>query len=604
MGFVGQHAAHILDLQSSLQPLAVPRCQSRIALRLRYLLTSILLFAAGPGVTGPVFAQQSARVAPAEILIVHAKVYTLDPQKPWAQAVAIRHGKIQAVGRDEEVERFRGIGTKRIDAGGKLVLPGFTDCHIHFLDGSLSLGRVNLEGAKDPADIQQRLKAYAVQHPGDDWMLGRGWNYAMFGAAALPDKKYLDELFPARPVFLEGYDGHTYWANSKAMALAGIGKETPDPANGVIVRDPQTGEPTGALKESAAELVAKVIPKPNREAKLRALRSGLKWANQNGLTRVHSAGGDFPELDLFDELRQEKQLSIRFYIAYFQDPPELRQQDIEAMETARKKYHDDWIDTGAVKFMVDGVVESHTAAFLEPYSDDSSTSGPLFWDRAKYQSAVAEMDKRGFQIFTHAIGDNGIRTALDAYESAEKSDHTKDRRNRIEHIEDINAADIPRFGRLGVIASMQPLHSYPDSDTLDVWARNVGPERATRAWVWKSIFDAGGRYAFGSDWPVVTLNPWEGIRTAVTRQTAEGTPKEGFVPSQRLTVAQAVEGYTLGAAFAGHREKTEGSLVAGKAADVIIIDRNIFEIDPHTIGDTKVVTTIVGGKIVYEGDAK
>ena len=573
-------------------------------MRLPSLLTLIALLIAGPGGTRPVFAQQSTSVAPAEILIVHAKVYTLDPQKPWAQAIAIRHGKILAVGRDEEVERYRGIGTKRIDAGGKLVLPGFTDCHIHFLDGSLSLGRVNLEGAKDPAEIQQRLKAYAAQHPGNDWLLGRGWNYAMFGAAALPDKKYLDELFPARPVFLEGYDGHTYWANSKAMALAGIGKVTPDPANGVIVRDPQTGEPTGALKESAAELVAKVIPKPNREAKLRALRSGLKWANQNGLTRVHSAGGDFPELDLFDELRQEKQLSVRFYIAYFQDPPELRQQDIEAMETARKKYHDDWIDTGAVKFMVDGVVESHTAAFLEPYSDDPSTRGPLFWDAAKYQSAVAEMDKRGFQIFTHAIGDNGIRTALNAYESAEKSNHANDRRNRIEHIEDINAADIPRFGRLGVIASMQPLHSYPDSDTLDVWARNVGPERATRAWVWKSISDNGGRYAFGSDWPVVTLNPWEGIRTAVTRQTAEGTPKEGFVPSQRLTVAQAVEGYTLGAAFAGHRETTEGSLVPGKAADVIIVDRNIFEIDPHTIGDTKVVTTIVGGKIVYEGDAE
>jgi len=604
MGFVGQHAAHVLDLQSSLQPYGVPRCQSRIGLRLRYLLTSILLFASVPGVTRPVFAQQSARVAPAEILIVHAKLYTLDPQKPWAQAIAIRNGKILAVGSDEEVERYRGIGTKRIDAGGKLVLPGFTDCHIHFLDGSLSLGRVNLEGAKDPADIQLRLKAYAAQHPGDDWILGRGWNYAMFGAAALPDKKYLDDLFPARPVFLEGYDGHTYWANSKAMSLAGIGKETRDPANGVIVRDPQNGEATGALKERAAELVAKVIPKPDRVAKLQALRSGLKWANQNGLTRVHSAGGDFPELDLFDELRQEKQLSVRFYIAYFQDPPELRQQDIEAMEAARKKFHDDWLDTGAVKFMVDGVVESHTASFLEPYSDDPSTRGPLFWDPAKYQSAVAEMDKRGFQIFTHAIGDNGIRTALNAYESAERSNHTEDRRNRIEHIEDINAADIPRFGRLGVIASMQPLHSYPDSDTLDVWARNIGPERATRAWVWKSISDAGGHFAFGSDWPVVTLNPWEGIRTAVTRQTAEGTPKEGFVPSQRLRVAQAVEGYTLGAAFAGHREKTEGSLVADKAADVIIVDRNIFEVDPRTIGDTKVVTTIVGGKIVYEAGAK
>jgi hypothetical protein len=550
-----------------------------------------------------VFAQQSARVAPADILIVHAKVYTLDPQKPWAQAIAIRRGKIQAVGRDEEVERYRGIGTKRIDAGGKLVLPGFTDCHIHFLDGSLNLGRADLEGAKDPAEIQERLRAYAAKHPDDAWILGHGWNYAMFGQEILPHKKYLDGLFPERPVFLDGYDGHTYWANSKAMFLAGIGKETPNPPNGEIVHDPQTGEPTGALKESAGELVEKVIPKPDRVAKLRALRSGLKWANQNGLTRVHSAGQDFPELDLFDELRQEKQLSVRFYIAYFQDPPELRKQDIEVMEAARKKYHDEWIDVGVVKFMLDGVVESHTAAFLEPYSDDPSANGPLFWDPAKYQSAVAEMDKRGFQIFTHAIGDKAIRTAFDAYEFTEKKNHDKNRRPRIEHIEDINSADIPRFGGLGVIASMQPLHSYPDNDTLDVWARNVGPERASRAWVWKSISEAGGRLAFGSDWPVVTLNPWQGIQTAVTRQTAEGTPKEGFVPSQRLSVAQAVEGYTLGAAYAGRREKTEGSLMVDKVADVIMVDRNIFEIDPHTIGGTKVVTTIVGGKIVYEADA-
>jgi predicted amidohydrolase YtcJ len=572
-------------------------------LRLRYVLPSVLLLAAVPGANRPVFAQQSARVAPADILIVHAKVYTLDPQKPWAQAIAIRRGKIQAVGRDEEVERYRGIGTKRIDAGGKLVLPGFTDCHIHFLDGSLNLGRADLEGAKDPAEIQERLRAYAAKHPDDAWILGHGWNYAMFGQEILPHKKYLDGLFPERPVFLDGYDGHTYWANSKAMFLAGIGKETPNPPNGEIVHDPQTGEPTGALKESAGELVEKVIPKPDRVAKLRALRSGLKWANQNGLTRVHSAGQDFPELDLFDELRQEKQLSVRFYIAYFQDPPELRKQDIEVMEAARKKYHDEWIDVGAVKFMLDGVVESHTAAFLEPYSDDPSANGPLFWDPAKYQSAVAEMDKRGFQIFTHAIGDKAIRTAFDAYEFTEKKNHDKNRRPRIEHIEDINSADIPRFGGLGVIASMQPLHSYPDNDTLDVWARNVGPERASRAWVWKSISEAGGRLAFGSDWPVVTLNPWQGIQTAVTRQTAEGTPKEGFVPSQRLSVAQAVEGYTLGAAYAGRREKTEGSLMVDKVADVIMVDRNIFEIDPHTIGGTKVVTTIVGGKIVYEADA-
>jgi hypothetical protein len=573
-------------------------------MRLRYLLTSILLVVAVPGITRPVFAQQSAQVAPADILIVHAKVYTLDPQKPWAQAVAIRDGKIQAVGRDEEIEKYNGTGTKRIDAGGKLVLPGFTDCHVHFLSGALGLSRVHLEGSKDVAELQKRLHEYAAKHPGTDWIQGRGWDYAMFGSATLPDKKYLDELFPDRPVFLKGYDGHTYWANSKALSLAGIGKDTPNPLNGVIVRDPQSGEATGALKETAARLVAKVAPEPDRAAKLQSLRDGMSWANQNGLTRVHSAGGDFPELDLYDELRREKRLTLRFYIAYFQDPPELRPQDIETMEAAHKKYHDDWIDTGVVKFMVDGVVESHTASFLEPYSDDPSTRGPLFWDPAKYQSAVAEMDKRGFQIFTHAIGDNGIRTALNAYEFAEKSNHTEDRRNRVEHIEDVNAADIPRFGKLGVIASMQPLHSYPDSDTLDVWARNVGPERAGRAWVWKSISDAGGRLAFGSDWSVVTLNPWEGIQTAVTRQTKEGLPKDGFVASQRITVAQAVQGYTLDAAFAGHREKTEGSIVAEKAADVIIVDRNIFEIDPHTIGDTKVVTTIVGGKIVYEAEAK
>jgi predicted amidohydrolase YtcJ len=254
--------------------------------------------------------------------------------------------------------------------------------------------------------------------------------------------------------------------------------------------------------------------------------------------------------------------------------------------------------------MVDGVIESHTAAMIEPYSDDPALKGKLFWDPAKYSSAVAELDKRGLQLFTHAIGELGVRTALDAYQHAEEANHTSDRRPRIEHIETVTTADTPRFGKLGVIASMQPLHSYPDADTLDVWARNAGPDRASRAWSWKSIADTGGRYAFGSDWPVVTLNPWYGLQTAVTRQTREGKPEAGFVPSQRLTVAQAVEGYTLGAAFAGRREKTEGSLEKGKLADLIIVSQNIFEIDPHKLSETKVRTTIVGGKVVYQSDAK
>lgn len=547
---------------------------------------------------------QGLIVKPADIIVIHGRVYTENPKQPWAQAVAIQGAKIVAVGDDAAIEKMRGMGTKVINAGGKLVLPGFTDCHVHFFSGALSLGQVNLEGAKDVANIQKNLREYASEHPGEDWILGRGWNYAMFGAEALPHKKYLDEIFPNRPVFLEGYDGHTSWANSKALALAGITRATPNPPNGIIVRDAQTGEATGALKEAAQGLVAKVIPEPTRAEKLLALRAGMKWANGHGVTRVHSAGGDFEILDLYDEMRHRGDLTVRMYIAYFLNPPALRPQDIEAIEAARKKFHDEWIDAGAVKFMVDGVVESHTAAMLEPYSDDPSLRGKPFWEPGNYNAAIAELDKRGLQLFTHAIGDYGIRMALNAYENAAQQNHLKDRRSRIEHIETVAATDIPRFGKLAVIASMQPLHSYPDADTLDVWARNVGPDRASRAWAWKSIADGGGRLAFGSDWPVVTLNPWEGIQTAVTRQTSEGTPPEGFVPDQRLTVGQAVDGYTLGAAFAGRHEKTEGSLEVGKLADLIVLSQNIFDINPHKIRATKVLTTIIGGRIVFQSDSK
>jgi len=566
--------------------------------RLTIQLSAFLLGLCGRG------GAQGLIVEPADIIVIHGRVYTGNPKQPWAQAVAIHGAKIVAVGDDTAIEKMRGMGTKVINAGGKLVLPGFTDCHIHFLDGSLSLGRVNLGGAKDVSDIQKKLREYAAEHAGDDWIVGRGWNYAMFGSETLPHKKYLDEIFPNRPVFLKGFDGHTYWANSKALALAGITHETPDPPNGIIVRDAQTGEATGALKEAAQDLVAKVIPKPTRAEKLLALRAGMKWANEHAIIRVHSAGGDFEIFDLYDEMRHRGDLSLRMYIAYFLNPPSLRPQDLEAIEAARKKFHDEWIDAGAVKFMLDGVVESHTAAMLEPYSDDPSLKGRPFWEPANYNAAVADLDKRGLQLFTHAIGDYGVRMALDGYENAGQRNHKRDRRWRIEHIETVTAADIPRFGKLGVIASMQPLHSYPDADTLDIWARNAGPHRASRAWAWKSIADGGGHLAFGSDWPVVTLSPWEGIQTAVTRQTAEGTPANGFVPEQRLTVEQAVDGYTLGAAFAGRREKTEGSLEVGKLADLIIISQNIFDINPHKIGATTVVTTIVGGHLVYQADSK
>ena len=554
----------------------------------------VLVFAA-------LYAGAAAQSLPAaDTLVVNARLYTVNSRQPWAEALAVRGGNIVAVGTAAQIEKYRGPSTRVIDAGGRLILPGFTDCHIHFMDGSLSLQRINVEDVKTIAGIQEAVRKFAAAHPKDSWILGRGWSYDVFGKAALPDKKYLDEVVPDRPVLLEGYDGHTYWANSKALAAAGITRNTPDPPNGKIVRDAQD-EPTGALKEDAAvELVQRVVPQPSREERLQALRQGMAAANKAGLVRVHSAGGDFAYLDLLNELRGRGQLTLRFYVSDIARPPQLTAEEIAKLEHARAQYHDQWISGGAVKFFLDGVVESHTAAMLQPYADDPSQSGKLFWEPDKYKQAVAELNGRGFQVFTHAIGDRAVRLALDSYEASYQAHKGKDLRDRVEHIETISAADISRFGQLGVIASMQPLHSYPDADTLKVWSPNIGPERTTRAWVWHSIATSGGRLAFGSDWPVVTLSPWPGVQTALTRQTAAGTPAGGFVPSERITLPQTIEAYTLGAAYAGHREKTEGSLQPGKAADLIVLNQDLFKIPANQANKTQVLLTMVGGKVVYQ----
>jgi predicted amidohydrolase YtcJ len=536
---------------------------------------------------------------PADLIVVNARVYTVNPQQPWAEAIAVRGDKIVAVGDKAKIDAYRGKTTKVIDAQGRLVLPGFTDCHIHFMDGSLGLTRVDLNDSGSVAEIQRRVKAYADSHPQEPWIQGMGWTYPTFKPSGLPDKKILDEVVPDRPVYLVAFDGHSSWANSKALAMAGIDRNTPDPANGKIVRD-EKGEATGALKESAGDLIDSKIPKPTRSERLEALRKAIHEANKVGLVRVHSAGQDFEYLDLYDELRKQGALTLRFYVAYFLDPPGLTLDINKKIDAARRQYNDDWISGGVVKTMLDGVVEAHTAAMLAPYSDDPSQSGKLFWDPDKYKAAIADLDSRGFQIFTHAIGDKAVRTALDAYQNAAEINHTKDARPRIEHIETISAQDIDRFGKLGVIASMQPLHSYPDDDTLGIWARNIGMERATRPWVWRSIEQKGGVLAFGSDWPVVTLNPWRGVQTAVTRQTEEGEPAGGFVPQQRLSLEDTIRAYTLGAAFAGRREKTEGSLEPGMLADFIMLDRDLFKIEPTEIHKTEVVLTAVGGKVVYE----
>ena len=543
----------------------------------------------------------------ADLLLLNARIYTVNTRQPRAEALAIRGDRIIAVGTAKEMEAYRGPSSKTIDAQGHLILPGFTDCHIHFLDGSLGLTRTHLDDATSVAEIQRRVKNYAEAHPKEPWILGRGWLYPVFGPGVLPDKRLLDEVVPDRPVYLEAFDGHSWWANSKALAAAGITRSTPNPPGGVIVRDAKTGEPTGVIEEDAADsLIERVIPLPSREQKLEAIRAGIKQANRVGLVRVHSASdlgiaiSDLQNVGLYDELRRSGELTLRLYLAYRLDPPEVTSQQVQEIEAARKKYHDEWIAAGSAKFFLDGVIETHTAAMLAPYSDDPSQSGSLLWDRAKYQRGVTELDRHGIQIFTHAIGDRAIRTALDAYEAAQKANHTSDARHRVEHIEDVSASDIPRFGRLGVIASMQPLHAYPDDDTLKSWAGNVGPERVERAWAWRSIEGSGGVLAFGSDWPVVTLNPWPGVQNALTRRTTEGDPPEGFVPSERISLEDAINAYTLGAAFAGHREKSEGSLEPGKLADLIVLEKDLFKIEPTEIARTKVLMTMVGGKVVYQ----
>jgi predicted amidohydrolase YtcJ len=557
----------------------------------------------------PALAQQHHAFA--DTVIIHGKIYTVNPRQPWAEAVAIQDGKIIAVGSDKSIAAYQSSSTDVIDAKGQMVLPGFFDSHIHILGGAKTLDELDLSGwwgggPKTPSDFQIRIKDYAAQHPNDKWITGMGWTYNIFGKGGLPNKKLIDEVVPDRPVFLVAYDGHTAVANSAALRVAGITRNTPNPPNGIIDRDPQTGELTGVLKEGPAQqLVQKFIPAPTRDEQLDLLAKAFHYFNSLGLTSLTSCGGDVENIDLFVELRKRGQLTARLYGAPIENPPGTDPQFPQFMkwvEGLREKYHDDWIDVGAVKFFADGVIESHTAAMLQPYAN-APTSGHLNFDPAVYAKDVAEVNRLGFQVFTHAIGDRGIGMALDAYEQAEKVAGNRDLRNSVEHIEDPSAQEIPRFGKLNVVASMQPLHETPNYDVLHVWAANVGPERAQRAWPWHDILAGGAHLAAGSDWPVVTPNPWEGIQEFLTRETPEGTPTGGWHPNERITLPKAIEAYTLEGAYRDRRENILGSIEVGKLADMIMISQNLFKVAPMQIGNTRVLMTMVGGKVVYNAPA-
>ncbi len=541
------------------------------------------------------FAAATALAQPPERIVHNARVFTADATRPWAEAFAVRAGRIVAVGSSGEILALAGPTTERLDLGGAFVSPGFGDSHIHFMSGSLTLNAAMLDGLSDVPQIQSRISAYAKANPAAAWVTGRGWNYSAF-PGNLPHRRWLDEVVPDRPAFMEGYDGHTGWANTRALELAGITREMKDPANGVIVRDAE-GEATGALKEAAQRLVRRLIPKPREDEKYRALKAGLDLAASYGLTFAHNAGFDLADLPIYERVMKEGGLKIRFYNALpFRADPDA--ETLAQYKELRAKFAGPLFRFGAVKALADGVVESKTAWMLEPFADGGGTGIPNYTPD-ELKQGVAAFDREGFQLFIHAIGDRAIRTTLDAFENAGRVNKTSGRRHRVEHIEVPQQAEITRFKTLGVIASTQALFANPDGNTLGAYVGALGSDRATRAMAFKALDDSGAVQAFGSDWPVFSLEVLKGIYCAVSRETPAGTPPGGWQPQSRISAEAALRHFTADGAYAGFAENDFGRIAPGLFADFVVLSRDITKGDPKEILKTRVLLTVMNGRETY-----
>ncbi len=552
-------------------------------------------------IAGLIVGAQRSEDGPVDLIIVNGKVFAEDGRTE-AEAVAVQGNRILRVGSNREVQRLRRAQTTVVDAKGGSVLPGFNDAHAHLLNGGLALDQVSLAEATTLEAIRKTITAWSEANPTREWIRGRGWYYAPFGNA-LPTRQLLDQLVPDRPAYLVAYDGHTGWANTRALQLAGITRRTPNPSNGVIVRDPKTGEPTGALKESAMDLVERVLPEPTRDDRLAAIQAAIVEAHRVGVTSVQNAGGSTDDLELYEELKRSGDLTLRVYQALTVDAT-TGSDDLDRMDAVREKYADDpWLKTGAAKIIADGVVETRTAAMLEPYANRVSDRGELAMTEEDLTRLVTELDKRGWQVMTHAIGDRAVRAALDAYAAAAKEnpEPERGRRHRIEHVETPDPEDVRRFGKQGVVASLQPSHGVPPAD-VDPWALNLGPERAARGWMAESLAQAKAPLAFGSDWPVASLDPMMGIFVAVNRMSLEGEPEGGWIPEERLSLRDAIRAFTSGAAWAAFDEQRKGTLEPDMLADIVILSEDVFALPPDKLADVEVVTTIVDGKIVYRRD--
>jgi predicted amidohydrolase YtcJ len=527
----------------------------------------------------------------ADRVFVNGRVWTGEAGRPLAEGLAVRGTTILATGSTADVESRLGKGTELVDLKGRFVAPGFIDAHLHLLGGGLSLEELRLDEVESLPEVLKRIGEWAAAHPDRHWVTGEGWTYAAF-PGGLPTRAELDAVVSSRPAWLVSYDGHTGWANSFALRLAGITRETVDPPNGVIARD-AGGEPTGVLKEGAMDLVARLVPKLLPHEKERALKQGLARLPAWGLTSVHQAGLDAEELELLARVLESQPPTVRVYAALdmVKDPTA---ETLARQDELRRRFASPRLRVGAVKGYVDGVVEAKTAAMFDPYPGGGT--GLPNWTQEELDRTVAAYDRAGWQVMLHAIGDRAIDMALIAFERAARANGTSGRRHRVEHVEVPRLVDLPRFRAAGVVASTQALFPYPNRNHLEVYVPMLGPERAHRALAFKAIDDAGAVQAFGSDWPVFTAEVVRGLHTAVTRTTLQGTPAGGWEPAQRLSAEAALRHFTRDAAFAAHEEGEKGTLAPGKLADLVVLSQDLLAVPPDRIKDAKVLLTVLGGQ--------
>ncbi len=540
-----------------------------------------------------VFAMNLHATLLADLVLRNGKVWTVNPRQPVAQAVAVKNGRVIAVGTNAEIDSVTGAKTRVIDLHGRLVLPGFHDSHVHFYTGGTRLAGVQLRDARTPAEFRQRIATFAAKTPKGRWITGGDWDHENFPSAGLPAKEWIDASTPDTPVFINRLDGHMALANSLALKLAGITRESTDPPGGAIVRD-SAGNPTGILKDTAMDAVFRVIPDPSAGEIEDAVRAAMRYANSRGVTSVTDVSASPEVLRIYQRLLTEGTLNVRIYGLQ----PLSRWQRLAGAGIAAA-FGGDHLRIGGLKGFADGSLGSTTAWFFSPYSDAPQTSGLPGEDMiplSKMRDNLLGADKAGLQLAIHAIGDRANHEVLSLFEHVVRTNGQRDRRWRIEHAQHLRFEDMPRFARLGVIASMQPYHAIDDGRWAD---KRIGPDRTKGTYAFRSLLDAGVTLAFGSDWFVAPIDPLLGIYAAVTRSTTDGKNTRGWIPEQKISVAEAVEAYTLGSAKASFEDAWKGTIESGKLADFVVLEEDIFNIAPPQIDKVVVGMTIIGGHIVH-----